>query len=226
MGYTSKSEHTPDYLIENILNKVLNLYKTLNPSSDETKDYDRKVSIFESNQEEFSSNCFREEPENSGFNSREDDSIEPYIRKPKNNLLAQMGKFVNKITEGNITDEYESLQELKALKPEDTFSNKINDILRQKNLTNKEVYNGARLDRRLFSKILSNSEYNPSKDTVICLCIGMKLNLDEAEELLKTAGYSLSNSKLDDIATKYFLVNKIYDIYVFNEIINKLRSIN
>lgn len=226
MGYTSKSEHTPDYLIENILNKVLNLHKILNPSSDETRNYDRKVSIFESNQEEFSSNCFREEPENSGFNSREDDSIEPYIRKPKNNLLAQMGKFVNKITEGNITDEYESLQELKALKPEDTFSNKINDILRQKNLTNKEVYNGARLDRRLFSKILSNSEYNPSKDTVICLCIGMKLNLDEAEELLKTAGYSLSNSKLDDIATKYFLVNKIYDIYVFNEVINKLRSIN
>ena len=137
-----------------------------------------------------------------------------------------MGKFVNKITEGNLADENESLQELKALKPEDTFSNKINDILRQKNLTNKEVYNGARLDRRLFSKILSNSEYNPSKDTVICLCIGMKLNLDEAEELLKTAGYSLSNSKLDDIATKYFLVNKIYDIYVFKEVTNKLRSIN
>ena len=46
-------------------------------------------------------------------------------------------------------------------------------------LLDADVYNKVHIDRRLFSKIRSDVNYHPSKDTVILLGLSLNLSLDE-----------------------------------------------
>ena len=87
----------------------------------------------------------------------------------------------------------------------------------ERELSDPEVYKGANIDRRLFSKIRSNLHYHPSKSTALALAISLKLSYDETEKLLKCAGYAFSKSERFDVIVEYFIKNEIYDIYLINE---------
>ena len=77
---------------------------------------------------------------------------------------------------------------------EKTFSEKVLDIMLFKSLKTTTVYKRALMDRRLLSKILSDKNYQPSKDTAIALCFALHLSLNQAVDLLNRAGYALSHS--------------------------------
>jgi hypothetical protein len=87
----------------------------------------------------------------------------------------------------------------------------------QKGVNDSEVYKNAGIDRKHFSKIRSKSEYRPKKSTVIALGLGLKLDEDELEQLLDSAGYSLSDSETTDLVIKFCLDKKIYDVIQVNE---------
>ena len=57
----------------------------------------------------------------------------------------------------------------------------------KKGLRDSAVYKSALIDRRLFSKLMSNKDAKPSKDTAIALAIGLKLNLDQTKALYSAA---------------------------------------
>ena len=106
---------------------------------------------------------------------------------------------------------------------EDTFSQTLFKFIKRKDIPETECYKNANLDRRLFSKIRSNDDYQPSKNTVFALIIGLKLNLDEAEVLLESAGYSISHSIKFDLIMEYLIKKQIYDIFVVNEILHSFK---
>ncbi len=92
------------------------------------------------------------------------------------------------------------------------FQKQLFNYIDGKNLSDVDVYKKANIDRRLFSKIRSNPDYRPSKDTVIALCLSMKLTLEESEALLKTVGASFSNSILRDVIIKACIKYEIYNV--------------
>jgi len=98
-----------------------------------------------------------------------------------------------------------------------SFSRKVRTLLTLKALTPPEVYNAVDMDRRLFSKIMHDDLYQPTKTTVIKIALGMQLDLEETVELLNSAGYTLSHSIIFDIIVEYCLKNKRYDIYFLEE---------
>ena len=103
-----------------------------------------------------------------------------------------------------------------------TFVDTLLRYIDQKNMKDSQVYKAAGIDRRLFSKIVSDRSYKPARDTCIALCIGLRLNLKDASELLKRAGYTLSHSNKRDIAIEFFLVEGIYKLQEINEVLDRL----
>ena len=78
----------------------------------------------------------------------------------------------------------------------------------------------AYVDRRHFSKIRKDVNYTPNKKTVLAFAIALELSIDEAKDLLNSAGFAFSRSSKIDIIVAYFLQNKIYDMFEINEILD------
>ena len=102
---------------------------------------------------------------------------------------------------------------------DDTFQEAMFYHIDSKHLDEVEVYTNAHIDRRLFSKIRSNKNYKPSKKTAICICFGLKLNIDETSDLLEKAGYALSHSSKADLIIEYFISIKEYNLTILNEVL-------
>lgn len=100
---------------------------------------------------------------------------------------------------------------------EPTFSEYLMHLLIEKDAKNSEVYKRAAVSKALFSKIISDKDYQPKKTTVIQLAIGLKLDLNQTQKLLDTAGYSLTRSSKADLVVKYYIEQKQYDIMLINE---------
>lgn len=79
-----------------------------------------------------------------------------------------------------------------------------------------DIYKKAGIDRKLFSKIRSNPDYRPSKNTTIALALALQLDIEDTEELLSAAGYSLSDSNIFDLVIQFCLEHNIHDIYKVN----------
>ena len=103
-----------------------------------------------------------------------------------------------------------------------TFVDKLLYHIDRMNIRDSEVYKAAQLDKRLFSKIVSNREYKPSKDTAVALALALRLSIGEADDLLSRAGYTLSHSNKRDVVIEYFFRDKIYDLVLINEVLYNL----
>ena len=94
-------------------------------------------------------------------------------------------------------------------------------MIEERNLNESEVYNKVHIDRRLFSKIRSDKNYHPSKETVILLGLSLELNEKEIEELLGSAAYSLPRNNHYDLIIRFCFINRIYDIISVNELLDE-----
>ncbi len=102
---------------------------------------------------------------------------------------------------------------------EETFSQRLLRMIDERGMTDAEAYTKAYVDRRHFSKIRKDVNYAPNKKTVLAFTIALELSLDEAKDLLRSAGFALSRSSKTDIIVAYFLQNKIYDMFEINDVL-------
>ena len=101
-----------------------------------------------------------------------------------------------------------------------SFCDSLFGIIDERGIKDSAVYKKADIDRRLFSKIRSDSDYHPAKNTAIRLCLALELDIIETEKLLESAGYCLSLSSTTDLVIRYCIEHKIFNIISVNEAID------
>ena len=102
------------------------------------------------------------------------------------------------------------------------FADTLFYYIDQKGITDVEAYKRSNVSKKTFSKIKCNPDYKPSKLTAVSFAIGLKLNLDETNHLLKTAGFALSECSRFDVIIQYFIETGEYkDIFDVNAVLYK-----
>lgn len=99
-----------------------------------------------------------------------------------------------------------------------SFAYKLFDYIDESGMTDVECYKKANVDKKTFSKIKCNPDtYKPSKQTAVAFAIALKLDISQTQDLLSSAGMTLSRSYVFDKIIMYFIQKKIYDVYEINE---------
>lgn len=102
-----------------------------------------------------------------------------------------------------------------------SFSEKLIKLMEQKGRRPAEVYIRAGVTKSHFSKIKTDRDYHPTKETAFAFAVALYLNLDETEDLLKRAGYSISHSSKSDLIVEFCIKREIYDIDEVNSLLDK-----
>ena len=111
-----------------------------------------------------------------------------------------------------------SLEELIS-KAGESFNQRLFRLIDERGMDDVTVYKAANLDRKLFSKIRCSDTYIPKKKTILALAAALKLNADEAADLLVSAGMAFSPSNKQDIILQYCLSHGIFDVNSINIIL-------
>ena len=104
-----------------------------------------------------------------------------------------------------------------ASKLEMSFSDKLMWWIKKQKRKPADVYGAVGISKGLFAKIRNNSQYHPTKETVLAFVVALHLSTEDAADLLRRAGYALSPSSLGDMIVAYFLNAKRYNIDEVNE---------
>lgn len=97
-----------------------------------------------------------------------------------------------------------------------SFSDCLYHYINERNISRKELCDGANLDNKHLSKLLSNGVKLPKRETALALAVGLKLSVVETKNFLSYAGYTLTPYLMTDMIVAAFLENKVYDINRIN----------
>lgn len=93
----------------------------------------------------------------------------------------------------------------------DSFEKHLQQLINKKGMKNSEVYTAANISKQYFSKLMKGA-VKPSKEKVLSLAVGLRLNVDETIDFLRIAGYALSPVSQTDVIVEYFIRKQDYNV--------------
>lgn len=139
----------------------------------------------------------------------------------KKELFQQAGEYLNRCIEAEKHPILYQIDFEPNIELRPTFSQQLFDLIKKQGISETDCYKRANLDRRLFSKIRSDDDYQPSKNTVFALIFGLKLGIEDAENLLDAAGYAFSHSRTMDILVEFMVKKGVHDLATVNELLHQ-----
>ena len=97
----------------------------------------------------------------------------------------------------------------------ESFEKHLQQLINKKGLRNSEVYAAANISKQYFSKLLKG-QVKPSKDKMLALAVGLRLNMDEVVDFLRIGGYALSPISQTDTVVEYFIRKQEYNVLKIN----------
>ena len=105
----------------------------------------------------------------------------------------------------------ETLDEFFKRKPnQKEFHVFLNSLLNERGIANPTVYKKAGIDRKTWSKLISNTNQRPTKRNVCAIAIALELDFKDCKSLVKSAGYILNRDPFD-LVIRYCIDQGIYD---------------
>ncbi len=108
-------------------------------------------------------------------------------------------------------EEPEDLEDILGDIYTETFGKHLQKLINKKGLKNSQVYAAANISKQYFSKLLKG-QVKPSKEKVLALAVGLRLNMDEAEDFLRLAGYAFSPISQTDTVVAFFLKKQEFSV--------------
>ena len=110
-----------------------------------------------------------------------------------------------------------SLDDLIHLLKKPSFTEELIRLVRESGRKDSAIYKAADIDKRLFSKIMSDAEYKPSKDTAVALALALRLSFEEMQDFISRAGYTVTHSSKRDLIIEFFFKKKQYRLMELND---------
>lgn len=110
-----------------------------------------------------------------------------------------------------------TLDDFIEIQSNESFSDMLLRLIKEKGISEVECYKRAGITAQHFSKIRSDRNYRPTKETVLALAIALKLNLPETKDLLRAGGLAFTHSSRTDMIVEYFIINGNWNIFEINE---------
>ncbi len=116
-----------------------------------------------------------------------------------------------------ITDEtFDKTQFMNDGKADTAFADLLLKMIAERDLDNATAYNRSNVSKKAFSKILCGDTKVPKKDTVMCFCIGLQLDLDEAGKLMASASTAFNPADNRDKLIMHCIETGQYDLKEIN----------
>jgi hypothetical protein len=100
-----------------------------------------------------------------------------------------------------------------------SFSEQLFTLIDDGHVDEVKLYQYIGVSKSVFSKIRSNQNYQPDKDTVFKFAIGLKLKLETGIDLLASAGFNFKVSSHRDLVIRHCLSLRKYDLMMIDELL-------
>lgn len=104
----------------------------------------------------------------------------------------------------------------------DSFVERLLRLMREKELRAPSVYRAANISKQLYSKMISNLYYQPSRDTAIALAFALRLTFEQAQDFIGRAGFQLTHSDERDVILEFFFKEKYYKLLDINVVLHEM----
>ena len=110
-----------------------------------------------------------------------------------------------------------SLEDFIDILMNESFSDILLRFIRESGMTEVECYKAAGITAQHFSKIRSNRDYQPTKETVLALAVALNLDLPKTKDLLRAGGLAFTHASKTDMIVEYFIINQNWNLFEINE---------
>ncbi len=117
-----------------------------------------------------------------------------------------------------------TLQGVSAIEDTKSFAQKMKEYYTLKGIKKSALYGGTYepyFPRQSMNLIENDPEYHPKKYICVIICLVLKLDLEQTQDMLMRAGYSLSVSRKADVVVRYCIENKIYDVFTVSKMLEE-----